>query len=56
MVGIDLTNGAGLPEVTRFQEYFHDYKIVFNGLICDSIGLKDRSSHPNDCICCMIGH
>jgi hypothetical protein len=24
--GIDLINGAGLPELTRFQEQFRDYK------------------------------
>jgi hypothetical protein len=38
MVGIDLSNGVDLPELTRFQEHFHDYKIaVYNGLNCDSI-------------------
>ena len=26
--GIDLKNGAGIPELTRFEEHFHDYKIV----------------------------
>jgi hypothetical protein len=36
--GIDLSNGAGLPELGRFQEHFHDYKIVvYSGLNCDSI-------------------
>jgi hypothetical protein len=30
--------GAGIPELIRFQEHFHDYKIVFyEGLNCDSI-------------------
>jgi hypothetical protein len=26
--GIDLSNGGGFPEVTRFQEHFKDYRIV----------------------------
>jgi len=26
--GIDLTNGAGLPELVKFQEHFREYKIV----------------------------
>ena len=26
--GIDLKNGGGIPELTRFQEHFHEYKIV----------------------------
>lgn len=35
---IDLDNGAGIPELTKFQEHFHDYKIVvYEGLNCDSI-------------------
>jgi len=35
--GIDLTNGAGIPELIRFQEHFRDYKItVYQGLVCDS--------------------
>ena len=38
MVGIDLTNGAGIPELTKFQEHFHEYKfIVYAGLNCESI-------------------
>jgi hypothetical protein len=37
-LGIDLSNGAGLPELTRFQEHFRDYKtVVYDGLNCDSI-------------------
>ena len=36
--GIDLTNGGGIPEITRFQENFHEYKIVvYSCLNCDSI-------------------
>ena len=26
--GINLTNGAGIPELVRYQEHFHEYKIV----------------------------
>ena len=25
--GIDLNNGGGIPELTRFQDHFHEYKI-----------------------------
>jgi len=36
--GIDLTNGAGLPELVKFQEHFREYKIVvYEGLSCDNI-------------------
>ena len=36
--GIDLKNGGGIPELTRFQEHFHEYKIVvYSRLICDRI-------------------
>jgi hypothetical protein len=36
--GIVLSNGGGLPELTRFEEHFCDYKIVvYDGLNCDSI-------------------
>jgi len=36
--GIDLKNGAGINELTRFQDHFHEYKIVvYSGLNCDSI-------------------
>jgi hypothetical protein len=36
--GIDQDNGAGIPELTRFQEHLHEYKIVvYEGLNCDSI-------------------
>jgi len=35
---IDLKNGGGIPELTRFQEHFHEYMIVVCcGLNCDSI-------------------
>ena len=36
--GIDLNSGGWIPELTRFQEHFHEYKIVvYSGLNCDSI-------------------
>ena len=36
--GIDLKNGAWIPELTRFQEHFDEYKIVvYSGLNCESI-------------------
>ena len=36
--GIDLKKGAGIPEITTFQEHFHEYKIVvYAGLNCGSI-------------------
>ena len=36
--GIDLTNGAGLPKIAKFQEHFREYKIVvYQGLSCDNM-------------------
>jgi hypothetical protein len=36
--GIYVSNGAGLPELTRFQEHFKEYRIVvFAGLNCEDI-------------------
>ena len=36
--GTDLKNVAGILELTRFQEHFHEYKIVlYSGLNCESI-------------------
>jgi len=41
--GIDLTDSAGIPELVRFQEYFHEYKIVvYQGLGYDSIMFEGR--------------
>ena len=41
--GIDLKNVAGIPEITKFQEHFHEYKIVvYSGLICESIMYQGR--------------
>jgi len=49
--GIDLTNGGGIPELNRFQEYFRDYKIfVYQCLGCDDIMYEaqvDSSKHLN---------
>jgi len=34
----DLTNGAGLSELAKFQEHFREYKVVvYEGLSCDNI-------------------
>jgi hypothetical protein len=36
--GIDLKNGGGIHELTRFQEHFQEYKIVvYFSLNCESI-------------------
>jgi len=36
--GIDLSNGAGIPDLVRFQEHFREYKIVvYHGLSCEDI-------------------
>jgi hypothetical protein len=36
--GIDLTDGGGIPELTRFQEHLNDYRIViYGGLSCKDI-------------------
>jgi len=41
--GIDLSNGGGIPELVRFQEYFRQYKIVvYYGLSCDDIMFEGR--------------
>jgi hypothetical protein len=46
--GIDLSNGAGLPELTRFQEHFRNYKIVvYEGYIAIAYCSKVRFRHPN---------
>jgi hypothetical protein len=35
---INLKNGAGLAELTKFQEHFHEYRIVvYSGLNCERI-------------------
>ena len=36
--GLDSKKGGGIAELTRFQEHFHEYKIVvYSGLNCDGI-------------------
>jgi hypothetical protein len=36
--GIDLTNGGGIPELTKFHEHFKKYRIVvYGGLNCEDI-------------------
>jgi len=48
---IDLTSGGRIPELTRFQEHFRQYKIVvYHGLSCDDIifeGQVDSSKRLN---------
>jgi len=44
---LDLTNGAGIPEIIRFQEHFHEYKIVvYDCLQCDSILFERQVESP----------
>ena len=41
--GIDLSGGAGIPEVRIFKEYFREFKIVVHqGLSCDNIMFVGR--------------
>jgi len=48
ITGIDLTNGRGIPELTRFQELFIDYRIVvYGGLHCDEIIFDGRIESEN---------
>jgi len=48
ITGIDLTNGGGIPELTRFQEHFIDYRIVvYGGLHCDDIIFDCRIETEN---------
>jgi hypothetical protein len=45
--GIDLSKGAGIPELARLQEYFCEYKIiVYRGLNCDNIMLEGTVESP----------
>jgi hypothetical protein len=38
MTGIDLTNGGSIPELTKFQEHFKEYRIVvFGRLNCKDL-------------------
>ena len=41
--GINLSNGAGISDLVRFQEHFREYKIVvYCALSCDNIILKEQ--------------
>jgi hypothetical protein len=45
--GIDLSEGAGIPEIERFQDHFSQYKIVvYEGLNCDSIMYEGHVDTP----------
>jgi hypothetical protein len=37
MTGIDVAIGAGNTELAGFQEHFHEYQIVYQGLSCDEV-------------------
>ena len=40
---LDLNNCAGIPKLTIFQEYFHEYTlVVYAGLSCDSIRFEGQ--------------
>ena len=42
--GTNLANGGEIPELIRFQEHFHEYKIViYGGLRCDSILFEGKA-------------
>jgi hypothetical protein len=45
--GIDLGQGAGIPEIFRFQEHLGEYKIVvYEGVNCDNIMYEGRLELP----------
>jgi hypothetical protein len=48
--GIELRNGGGIPELTKFQEHLSGYRIVmYSGLRCDSMfdGKENTSTRIN---------
>ena len=46
---IDFKNGAGTPEITKFQEHFHEYKIlVYEGLNWESIMYQGHVDSDKD--------
>jgi hypothetical protein len=54
-ISIDLTNGGGIPELIRFQEHFHEYKIVvYDGYVVIAHYLKDSWSPLNVLICYLM--
>jgi hypothetical protein len=42
-IGINLSDGGGIPELLRFQENFKEYRFVFGGLNCDDIVFDGRA-------------
>jgi len=45
--GIDMSNGAGIPELVRLQEHFREYMIVvYHGLNCDYIIFEGQVDSP----------
>ena len=45
--GNNLDRGGGIAELVRFQEHFHEYKIVvYQGQSCDSIMFEGRVQSP----------
>jgi len=49
--GIDLSNGAGIPEFVTFQEIFRHYKIVvYRRLSCEDIMFEEQVDSPKDSI------
>ena len=47
MTGINLDRGGDIAELVRFQEHFHECKIVvYQGLSCDSIMFEERVESP----------
>jgi hypothetical protein len=45
--GIDIRQGAGIPEIETLQEHFGEYKIVvYEGLNCDNIMYEGRVESP----------
>ena len=52
---MDFKNGAGIPELTRFQEHFHEYKIVvYSGLNCERMMYKGHVE-SDKCINLLFG-
>jgi len=49
--GIDMSNGAGIPEIARFQEHFREDKnVVYHGLNCDNIMSEEQVDSIKDLI------
>jgi len=45
--GIDVSNGAGIPELVRFQDHFRQYKLfVYRGLSCEDIMFEGQVHSP----------